>query len=115
MDIRPVGSEAAIGESDGPTEYRVRIWSPATIEGYSWMVDEWDVRDAPDVVAAIGWAEAKAAGRPVEIFVKWMERALPRDGGPEDVPRMTRVYGTPGDNNPTTETIVFETGRTSTS
>ena len=71
------------------------------------MVDEWDVRDAPNVVAVIDWAESEAKGRPIEVFVTWSERSFPRRGGTEDMPRMTRIYGAPGDENTTTETILF--------
>src|SRR6478736_9077746 len=107
MDIEPVGPDAAIGEDDRAAEYRVRIWTRPAAEGYSWMVDEWDVRDAPNVVAVIDWAESEAKGRPIEIFVTWSERSFPRRGGTEDMPRMTRIYGAPGDENTTTETILF--------
>ena len=110
MDIQPIGPDSAIGEYDRPAEYRVRIWTRPAAEGYSWMVDEWDVRDAPNVVSAIDWAESEAAGRPIEVFVKWSEHTVPRHGGLQTVPRMTRVFGTPGDDNPTTEKIDFHTG-----
>jgi hypothetical protein len=108
MDIEPVGPDAYIGEDSQPAEYRVRLWTPPPHEGYAWMVDEWEVRDAPSVAPVIHWAESKALGKPVEIFVKWFDRALSRDGELVTLPRMTRVFGAPGEEGSTTETIYFQ-------
>ena len=107
MDIRPVGPGEFIGEYPWPTEYRVRVWTRPGDDRFSWMVDEWDVREAPSVSAVIDWANSEWAGRPIEVFVKWSDRAVSSNGELEIVPRMTRVFGAPGDNELTTETIYF--------
>lgn len=107
MDIKPVGPGEFIGEYPHPPEYRVRVWTPSEDSRLSWMVDEWDIGEAPSVSAVIDWANSEGAGRPIEVFVKWFDRAVSSNGELETVPRMTRVFGAPGDTELTTETIYF--------
>lgn len=107
MDITPAGSDESIGEDGRPAEYRIRVWTAPSAAKFSWMVDEWDVYDAEDVLEAIGWAQREAAGRPVEVFLKWSERGISRSGETDIVPRMTRVFGSPGEETSTTETVYF--------
>ncbi|MEV8042116.1 hypothetical protein ABC337_06370 [Arthrobacter sp. 1P04PC] len=107
MDITPAGSNESIGEEERPAEYRIRVWTAPSMAKFSWLVDEWDARDAEDVLEAVGWAQREAAGRPVEVFLKWSEQKINRSGGVDVVPRMTRVFGAPGDEDSTTETVYF--------
>jgi len=88
--------------------YRVRAWTrPASPEN-AWMVDEWDVSDAPGVDAVIAWAEAQVADS-VEVFLQWDDHAENRDGETVVRRRFTRLYGQPADDDGSMETVVLTT------
>jgi hypothetical protein len=90
--IHDVGEDPA-----GPT-YRARIWTPPPRASYSWALDEYEIDNALDVKEALVWAENEAAGRPIELFVKWLDTGF---SGPDNEvvssPMMTRIYGSPPD------------------
>jgi len=90
------------------TTYWVRVWTPPPADRYSWLVDEWRVSDAPDVLAVIDWAREKTpTGGTCEVLVESTDHAQGRDAVAVEVKRHLRVYGGPADDGGVTERIVF--------
>lgn len=93
MDVQWMPEHNVGEDSDAPT-YRARIWSGPIRLGYAWAVDEYEITNASEVREAIAWAEAEAAGRPLEFFVKWFESSLRApDNEIIQVPWMMKLFG----------------------
>lgn len=85
--------EHDVGEHPSRPTYRVRIWAPPPTPSHTWALDEYEVSDAPDVLAVIKWAENESKGNPVEVFLKWFDTGITSNYDTISIPQMTRVYG----------------------
>ena len=88
--------------------YRVRAWTRPAPPANAWMVDEWDVLNAPGVDSVIAWAEARDADS-VEVFLQWDDHAQDREGETIVRRRFTRLYGQPADDDGSMETVALTT------
>jgi hypothetical protein len=103
MDVSPTLPTDGMGESSAPL-CRVRIWTAPPSAGFAWLVDEWDVGEADDVLAVIAWAESKVAeGGCFEVFV--------REAVPMHRARFTRLFGRAPEGPGATETVYFSEAR----
>ena len=107
MYSTPITPGDAVGVSDDCVVYRVRAWTPPPAPGFAWMVDEWDVYDAPNIISLLEWTTAHTSNGQFEIFVHWTDHAETRDGTWSPRKRYTRVYGEPADDGGTSETVSF--------
>jgi hypothetical protein len=80
--------------------FRVRLWSPPAEDGFSWLVDDWELTEC-DLSEALDWARQHSSGNPFELFV--------RAGSPD----FYRLHGRPADDGGTQETIVLHTDSSS--
>lgn len=68
MRIQQVEGGHLVGLGHDPSKYRVRIWGPDLGPRVSRTLDEWEITDAPDVRAALDWADENAGGLDAEVF-----------------------------------------------
>lgn len=108
MQSERADSGDPVGDGDSAAMYRVRFWTPPPAPHFAWLVDEWNVAGAEQVTDVIEWGTKKANGNPFEVFLRWEDYHLRRDGQPEPYARYVLVYGRPADVETTTETVVFE-------
>lgn len=80
--------------------YWVRLWAPPAVVRTAWFVDEWQVSEAPDVLAVIEWARGQVVARgSFEVFVEHLDHAIRSDHEIVPVTRHIRVYGAPAEND----------------
>jgi hypothetical protein len=108
MRVVPVADADVVGVASEPV-YRVRVWTPGGRPGAAWMVDEYDVHEADDVLSVLSWARSKSHDGSFEVLVPCPERARARDGHWEDVKTFVRVFGQPADEGGTTEVVLLHT------
>lgn len=57
-----------LGQDDA-TRFRVHFWEQPK-PGYGFNLEAWILNDAPDVHAALTWADSNSRGRGYELFVE---------------------------------------------
>lgn len=107
MLTEPVHPDDAAGELD-PAKYRVRLWNRPDDATGSWRLDEWDVRQARDVIEVINWAEGQNATT-YEVAVVWPSYSQDGDGELTRSDRFIRIAGHREEPPTTSYEVIFTT------